>query len=180
MAHPDFAPGRPARQTVFLNEAVWLLLVAVVLTAVSWLIRDPRLPLTADPAVYELELAAPVVEVADALALFDEGIHLFIDTRAGDPTDRPTVAGAFVIREAQFDDDLLALFDDLYPEDPVVVFGSGDMVGANNVAGRLLGRGFVEVQILRGGLKGWEGAGGMVGSAYLPDDFQIGTEGGDS
>ena len=49
------------------------------------------------------------------------------------------------------------------------VFGNGDLVGANNVAGRLQGRGFGDVQILRGGLAGWEKAGGMVGTAYLPE-----------
>jgi rhodanese-related sulfurtransferase len=164
------APG--TRQSIWpasLKEAGLVLLAAMVVAAANWLAGDEKLSLTADPSVYELELYAPLVEIAAAQDLFDEGIHLFIDTRPGDPTDRPTIAGAFVIREETFDDDLLALFDDLYPEDPVVVFGNGDLVGANNVAGRLQGRGFGDVQILRGGLAGWEKAGGMVGTAYLPE-----------
>jgi rhodanese-related sulfurtransferase len=161
-----------------LKEAVLLLVLAALLTAASWLVRDPRPAWTADPAVYQLELVAPALEVPEALLLFNEGVHLFIDTRPGDPGERPTVAGAFVIREAAFDDDLLALFDDLYPEDPVVVFGGGDMVGANNVAGRLLGRGFTDVQILKGGLSAWDRAGGLVGSAYLPEGFVVDVQEG--
>lgn len=178
MAFPPFTPGPPSRRSVSLREAGLLLLTTIVLTAAVWLIRDPRLPLRADPTVYELELSVPVVEMAEALLLFDEGVHLFIDTRPGDPSDRPTIAGAFVIREASFDDDLLALFDDLYPEDPVVVFGNGDMIGANNVAARLLSRDFAEVTLLRGGIRAWEAAGGMMGQAYLPEGFHVsGPEG---
>nr|MEE4266779.1 rhodanese-like domain-containing protein [Candidatus Krumholzibacteria bacterium] len=176
MAYPPFSPaGQAAPWPTAWKQAAFIMLLTVVLTAGSWMMRTPRLPLQADPTVYELELSAPVVEIAQARLLFDEGAHLFIDTRAGDPTDRPTIAGAFVIREQNFDDDLLALFDDLFPEDPVIVFGSGNMVGASNVAGRLLGRGFTDVQILRGGMAGWEKDGGLLGSAYLPPDFVADT-----
>jgi rhodanese-related sulfurtransferase len=108
-----------------------------------------------------------------ARELFDEGAHLFIDTRPGNPLERPTIAGAFIIREASFDDDLLALFDILFPEDPLIVFGRGDMQGANNIASKLQARGFTDVQILRGGVKSWEQAGGQLGSAYIPDGFPL-------
>ena len=160
----ESSPWRPA-----FKEAALLIFAALVLTAVSWLLRPDGLPLVADPAVYELELVAPVVEIPAALEFFDEGMHLFIDTRPIEPNSQPTIAGAFIIREATFDDDLLALFDDLYPEDPVILFGDGDLVGTNNVAGRLQARGFVDVQILRGGVDGWQSAGGALGSAYVPE-----------
>jgi rhodanese-related sulfurtransferase len=168
MSPSDFSFPRRSLWPDSLREAGLLLLVTAVLTAGSWLARPDRLPLSADPAVYELELAAPLLEIPDALALFDEGAHLFIDTRDLEPGSQPTISGAFVIRESTFDDDLLALFDDLFPEDPVILFGDGDLVGTNNVAGRLLARGFSDVQILRGGLQGWQAAGGDLGSPYVP------------
>jgi len=105
------------------------------------------------------------------LELFDEGMHLFVDTRSGNPTGRPTIAGSFVIRETTFDDDLLALMDDLYPEDPIILFGNGSLIGTNNVAGRLQVRGYENIQILRGGVIGWEKAAGDMGRPYLPEGF---------
>lgn len=171
MALFEFTPRNGSPWRTAFKEASLLLAAALVLTAVSWLARPDSLPLLADPAVYELELAAPVVEIPAALQLFDEGAHLFIDTRPIEPGSQPTIAGAFIIREATFDDDLLALFDDLYPEDPLILFGDGDLVGTNNVAGRLLARGFSDVQIMRGGVKGWQAADGGLGQPYLPGGF---------
>ncbi len=168
MGYPAFAPERRSVWSVSLKEAGLILLLAVVVTGGTWLLRPQRLPLLADATVYELELEAPVVEIAQARHFFDEGAHLFIDTRPGDPAGRPTIAGAFVIREARFDDDLLALFDILFPEDPIIVFGKGDMLGANNVAARLKARGYEDVQILRGGVSAWQAAGGDLGSAFVP------------
>lgn len=169
-----FTRGRPRLWPVSLREAGLVLLAAGILASVNWLAGAAKLPLRADPAVYELELAVPLVEIPEALALFTQGAHLFIDTRAGVPQAGDTIAGAFVIREGSFDDDLLALFDDLYPEDPVILFGNGDLVGTNNIANRLLERGFSDVRILRGGLQGWRGAGGRLGSPYLPEGFPAG------
>ena len=169
MTYPDFGTKRDNYWSASLKEAGLLLLLAVVLTAGSWLLRSDPLPWKADPTVYELELAVPLLEIPAAREFFAEGVHIFIDTRAGRPDERATIAGAFVIREATFNDDLLAYFDDLFPEDPLVLFGDGDLVGTNNVAGRLLERGFSDVQILRGGVKGWDSAGGDLGQPYLPE-----------
>jgi rhodanese-related sulfurtransferase len=173
MKYPDFSSGKKSIWPATLKEAGLILVLTLVLTGVWWLARTPHLPLLADPTVYELELDAPLVEVPQARELFDEGAHLFIDTRPGNPLERPTIAGAFIIREASFDDDLLALFDILFPEDPLIVFGRGDMQGANNIASKLQARGFTDVQILRGGVKSWEQAGGQLGSAYIPDGFPL-------
>ena len=142
------------------KEAVLLLAVAAVLTALGWALRPDRLPLRADPAYYELELAAPLVDPAGAMALYDAGDHLFVDARAGAP--ETTVPGAFPVREASFDDDLLRVFDFLTPADPLVIFGDGDLAGASNVAGRLADRGWTDLRIMSGGLAAWEAAGGPV------------------
>ena len=168
MSYPDFAPGRPPLAKALLKEGSLILLIAVLLTGATWMLRPQKLPVLADPAVYDLELEAPVVELGPAQEFFAEGAHLFVDTRPGDPRGRDTIAGALVLRENSFDDDLLALFDILYPEDPIIVFGQGDMTGPNNVAGKLLARGYNHVQILRGGVKAWQDAGGELGSAFLP------------
>jgi rhodanese-related sulfurtransferase len=138
---------------------VILVLAAAAVTAVTWYFRADPLPLRADPSYYELELAAPLVDPAGALLLFDEGNHLFVDTR---PDAATTIPGAFRVREATFDDDLLANFDFLTPNDPLVVFGDGSLAAASNVAGRLKERGYADVVILAGGLEAWRRQGGPL------------------
>ncbi len=144
------------------REAALLLLAAAILTAGGWALRPERLPLSADPAYYELELAAPLVAAAEAMALYDAGDHLFVDTRPGAPAT--TVPGAFLVREDTFDDDLLRSFDFLSPTDPLVIFGDGDLAAASNVAGRLADRGWTDLRIMSGGLAAWAAAGGPVGA----------------
>lgn len=142
------------------RESLLLLLAAALLTAAGWALRPERLPLRADPTYYELELAAPLVAVAEAMALYDAGDHLFLDTRPGAPAT--TVPGAFLVREDSFDDDLLRSFDFLTPADPLVLFGDGDLAAASNVAGRLKDRGWTDLRIMSGGLAAWAAAGGPV------------------
>ncbi len=143
-----------------LPEAAVLLTVALAATAVLWALRPDRLPWRADPQVYELELAAPLVAPAEALALYDAGDHLFVDVRPGQPAT--TVPGAFLVREDSFDDDLLRFFDFLTPADPLIVFGDGALAAASNVAGRLRDRGWTDLRIMSGGLAAWEAAGGPL------------------
>jgi len=147
-----------AKWSVSLREA-GLLLVLSILAATGWWLRSAdRLPLQADPAVYELELAAPLLTVAEAQGMYDEGAHLFVDTRA--ETGGETIPGSFFIREATFDDDLVANFDFMYPEDELILFGNGNLTRTSNVAARLIGRGYENVIILKGGLSAWKNAGG--------------------
>lgn len=144
------------------RQAILLLVAGVLLTAGRWAFVGERLPLRADPQDYELELAAPLVDVAEARRLYDEGVHLFIDTRAGGPGAEDTVPGAFVIRADFFDDDLLALLDIVVPEDRFILFGDGSLALANNVAARMIQRGYPDVRLLKGGLIAWRAAGGPL------------------
>jgi len=58
-----------------LKQGGWLLAVSLLLAIGNWMFGSTHLALMADPAVYELELAVPVVEIPAALELFDEGRH---------------------------------------------------------------------------------------------------------
>ncbi len=145
-----------------LKEAGVLLVIALTATAASWALRPDRLPLRADPAFYRLELDAPLIDPGPALALYDEGQDLFVDTRPAPPGSLPTIPGAVPIRAASFDDDLLDLFDFLAPDDPVILFGDGNLVPVSNIAARLKERGYGNVRILRGGIKAWIKAQGPV------------------
>ena len=144
--------------TASAKEAGVLLLVAVLATGGFWVRNPERLPLRADPAVYELELEAPLVPVDIARKLYDEGAHLFVDTRP--PAAGETIPGSLYVREDTFDDDLVANFDFMFPEDALILFGNGDLSRASNIAGRLKQRGFENVSILQGGLSAWKRAGG--------------------
>ncbi len=152
-----------------LIQAFGLVAAAVIVAGLSWGLRTDSLTWKADPTTYEMELSAPLVEMAEALRLFDEGDYLFIDTRRDAAEAEVTVSGAFIIREATFDDDLLALMDDLYPEDPIILFGNGELSGVSNVTNRLQTRGYENILILRVGVKGWQKAGGMVSPPLLLD-----------
>jgi len=151
-------------------EAVGLLLVTLIATSSSWLIRTDGLSWQADPTTYEMELSAPLVDVAEALRLFEEGDYLFIDTRQNAAEAEATISGAFIIRENSFDDDLLILMDDIYPEDPMVLFGNGELSGVSNITNRLQNRGYENLLILRMGIRGWQKAGGMVSPPMILDE----------
>jgi len=144
------------------RQALLLLALSAVLAAGRWALVGERLPLKADAAAYELELAAPLIEVAQARRSYDEGVHLFIDTREAGPGVEDTVPGAFVIRPGSFDDDMRALLDIVVPEDQFILFGDGSLALANNVAARLIQRGYPNVELLKGGLGAWRAAGGPL------------------
>ncbi|PID81004.1 hypothetical protein CSB20_04520 [bacterium DOLZORAL124_64_63] len=150
-------------------QALVLLGVTAVLAAAGWALRPNTLPLVADPLTYELELSAPLVELDAALTLFREGNHYFIDTRPDAGAGVATLSGSFVVRERELADDLLRLMDVLYPEDPVILFGDGNLMGVSNVAAQLQERGFTAVQIMRSGVTAWQKAGGAMGEAYIPE-----------
>jgi rhodanese-related sulfurtransferase len=144
-----------------LRQAGLLLAVSLAAAAVLWAARSDRLPLRADATVYELEVPAPLVTPAEALSMFDEGDRIFVDTRAGDVDE--TIPGSFFIRAGSFDDDLWDAGEYLYPEDPVLLYGSGDLASVVLVADLLLERGYEDLVILRGGLSAWRSAGGAIG-----------------
>lgn len=138
------------------------MLVAVVATSVSWILRSDGLPFTADPTGYELELAAPLTGIDEALALYEEGDYFFVDTRPGVEGDFQTIPGAFFIRAESFDDDILANFDFMTPEDHFILFGDGDLLPVSTIASRMMDRGYPNLLILKGGLAAWRKAGGDI------------------
>jgi len=161
-------PATPGASTwtrpggVAFGEAALLLLAAVTAAGVLWAVRPDGPPLVADPRTYELDLAAPLIAVDEALALYDEGTHLFVDTRPVEPGTVATIPGALPIRAATFDDDLYALFDFLTVQDPLILFGDGDLLAASTIASRLADKGYRDLRILDGGLDAWRRAGGAI------------------
>jgi len=154
--------GFPADRATVAGQAGLLLAAAILLTVLSWSLRPDRLPLRADTSVYELELAAPMVDMATALALYEEGLHVFVDTRptAAAAASGLAVPGAVPVRQDSFDDDLLAVFDFMGPDDPLVLYDDGGLLGASNIAARLVERGFGDLSIMAGGVAAWREAGG--------------------
>jgi rhodanese-related sulfurtransferase len=153
---------RSLRSKRIWREAAWLAVVACGLAAASWALRPDRLPLLATSEQYELDLPVPLMDLDRAMLVYDEGSHLFVDTRDIDPVQDPRIPGAFVIRQASFDDDLIAVSDFLYPEDPLVLYGSGNLQEVAALASRFLERGYEQVFIMSGGIDAWRQAGGAV------------------
>lgn len=145
-----------------LREAGGLLVLSLLLAAGVWAARTPRLPLRADVALYRLDLPFPAVDAAQALALYEAGNHLFVDTRDVDPSVTPRIPGSFAVRQATFADDLLEAHDFLTPVDPVLLYGDGDLLAVSAVASRLQQRGYADLTLLRDGLAAWRAAGGPL------------------
>lgn len=169
MARPDAVSPwvRPGRAAV--GEAALLLLVSALATAVLWAVRPDGLTLAVDARTYELELPVPLIPVQEARLLYEEGTHLFVDTRDVAPGSVATIPGALPIRAATFDDDLYALFDFLTVQDPLILFGDGDLLATATIASRLVDKGYVDLQILDGGLAAWRKAGGEIREPDGPD-----------
>lgn len=138
-----------------------LLLLTVVLSVATWLVRPDRLPLQANAKFYALDLPAPLVSVDEALAAYDEGLTVFIDTRA-DATLDDAIPGAFLVRAATFADELAEVRDFIFPEDPLILYGEDAPVPVGDVAALFLARGHEDVRILQGGLTAWRQGGGPV------------------
>ncbi len=143
-----------------MREALLIGGASVVLTAAVWVARPDRLPLRAQAEIYELELAAPVVPVSEAVASFTAGTHLFVDVR--EEAAGGEIPGAFHVRSSTFDADLAEVRDFLYPEDKLVVYDDGVMQAAGAVAVRFQERGYANVTILQGGIAAWRAAGGPL------------------
>ena len=156
-----FVPDWPAA----IVQATVLLLTAALTTAAIWALRPDSLPLRAEREFYQLEVPVPVVDITGAMELYEAGDHLFVDIRDDDERRAETIPGAFRIRADRFDDDLYDLGDFVYPEDPIILFGSGDLVGPVHVADLLIARGFEDVRILTGSVAAWRGAGGETSPA---------------
>ena len=139
-----------------IRQAVLLTVLSLVLTAALWAVRSDRLPLRADPQVYLIDLPVPLMATDQASAVYAAGSHFFVDTRPGEPADRATVPGSFVIREQEFDADVAALDGFLFPEDALVLFGADHPLPVAAVAARLQARGFENLVILQGGFAAWQ------------------------
>ncbi len=142
-----------------LREAGAILMLTLLCALAAWLLRTPRLPLLADGEAYEFEIAQPLVDAATAQTLFEAGSHLFVDTRDLARFDLARVPGAMNVRPESFDDDLSALIDFIYPDDPILLYGDRLQATAA-VAGRFAERGYTELTLLAGGFDAWREAGG--------------------
>lgn len=150
-----------------LAEAGLLLALALAATLASWSLRTPRLPLAAERSIYEFELKQPLVGADEALALYEAGSHLFVDTRSDLTTGAPRIPGAFVITPEGFDDELAALIDFIAPEDPIILYGDR-LQAAAAVASQLAARGYAQLSLLDGGLAAWQAAGGPLSAGERP------------
>ena len=150
-----YAPSRIPRETGV------VLLIALMLAALNWGLRPPRLPLRADTTAYELDLDFPLVDPAEAVALYEDNVRIFVDTRPADPGAR-RIPGAFPISQDRFEEDLREVFDFLLLEDPLLLFGDVNLLLTSAVASRLRERGFADINLMYGDLEAWTRAGGSV------------------
>jgi len=144
-----------------LGEAGLIAAVALLAAALSWGLRSPRLPLAAARDVYEFELKQPLIGAAAALAHYEAGSHLFVDTRSGLAPGAPRIPGALPLRPERFEDDLAAAIDFIAPEEPIILYGDR-LQAAAAVASLLAERGYAELSLLEGGLAAWQAAGGPL------------------
>jgi 3-mercaptopyruvate sulfurtransferase SseA len=150
-----------------LREALLLTLVIVALGVATWLVRPDRLPLQADAEYYALDLPAPLVSVEEAMQAHEQGVTVFVDTRADADLDT-AIPGAFIVRAATFATDLDEVRDFIFPEDPLILYGEDAPLPVGDVAALFLARGHTDVRILQGGLAAWQRAGGPSEGEVTP------------
>jgi rhodanese-related sulfurtransferase len=151
------------------RESGILLLAALLAATAAWALRTPRWPLRAQPVFYQQEWSAPLITADAALQLFHQGRHHFVDTRELELPQAAHIPGAFSIRPTSFADDLLAASDFIFPEDAIVLYGTGDLAPVSSVAARFQERGYADVVIMVGGLTAWRTAGGPVSGEAAHD-----------
>ncbi len=150
-----------------MGETLLLATLTLVAVSLSWLLRTPRFPLVAEISDYEMDLDYPVLAASDCVNLYEAGTHLFIDTR--DLADPATyIPGAFSIGLNTFDEDLREVFDFIYPEDALLLYGDGRLQATAAVAARFEERGYKIEGIMRGGLESWRKAGGELSGEESP------------
>ena len=158
------------RPRSMIREAVVLAAITLVLALAAWFFRSPRLPLMADMSRYELDLGFSVVPARRALEFYEAGSHIFVDARELPPESRAYIPGAFFIRASSFEDDLGEVLDFIYPEDPLIIYGSEQLQIPGAVADRFVQRGYEVTGILSGGIEAWREAGGPLAGGEGGDD----------
>ncbi|MBC8366352.1 rhodanese-like domain-containing protein [bacterium] len=149
------------------GETLLLAVLTLVAMGLSWLVRTPRFPLVAEISDYEMDLDYPVFAAHDCVAFYEAGTHLFIDTR-NLASPAPYIPGAFSISLDSFDEDLRQVFDFIYPEDALLLYGDGRLQATAAVAARFEERGYKVEGIMRGGIEAWHKAGGELSGEVSP------------
>lgn len=113
-----------------------------------------------DPPQPEVDLPEFHISVARAYELWEEGMP-FVDARTDAERVVGTIEGAFHLETLHFVNRMEGpILDQLEPAFPVVVFcAGGDCDASENVAQRLIGRGYIEVYIMHDGFGAWKAAG---------------------
>jgi rhodanese-related sulfurtransferase len=150
------------RQSNVIREIAILMAVSLLLALAAWRLHAPELPLRADPQVYELDLDYPLITSAEGLDRFTGMEHIFVDTRSAELFKSAHIPGAMNLRSDTFDADLREIFDYILPEDRFVLYGDGNLLTTATVADRLSERGYVNIELLGGGLEQWRNAGGEI------------------
>lgn len=124
-------------------------------------------PGTPDPVITPIETPDPAEELPDyyisvdrAYELWEEGMP-FVDARTDAERVVGTIEGAFHLETRHFISGMSAqVLAQLEPSFPVIVFcAGGECDASENVAQRLIGRGYAEVYIMHDGFGAWEAAG---------------------
>lgn len=120
---------------------------------------DP-VPVPVEPPETAGDLPDYYISVARAYELWDEGMP-FVDARTDGERVVGTIEGAFHLETRHFISGMSAqVLNQLEPAFPVIVFcAGGECDASENVAQRLIGRGYTEVYIMHEGFAAWEAAG---------------------
>jgi rhodanese-related sulfurtransferase len=118
----------------------------------------PPVPIEPDPG--QAELPEYFISVERAYQYWEEGMP-FVDARTDHEREVGTIEGAVHLETRHFlsglAEPVLAQLDRSFP---VIIFcAGGDCDASENVAQRLIGRGFTEVYIMHEGFGAWEAAG---------------------
>lgn len=106
------------------------------------------------------EFGIPVVTTEEAHRLIEQGMHFVFDARAPAEFEKGHLPGAMNIYSGEFDEAFQMYALMLIPEQPVLVYCSGQACDESLLVGKhLMNLGYTNVVLYAEGIEGWKAAG---------------------
>jgi len=128
------------------RQLTWLVLIALLLSTLSWTLRNTRSAEPLAPGEIDLQTLSSM-RAADIL---------WVDARSKAKFDSRHIPGALLLNQADWESLVSNFYDQWQPGRQVVVYGEVDSDNGQEVASRLREESAIEnVWVLKGGYEAW-------------------------
>jgi rhodanese-related sulfurtransferase len=153
-----------------LREAVWVMLLALILAGAALILRSHLRPLlsgvgqSGSESVATDQGVAPIVSLDEARAYFKAGTALFADARPSGAYQAGHVQGAMNLDPNEFDAWSENFFSQFPADTLIITYCDGERCSlSTELAEKLIGLGYAKVLVLKNGWSLWN-------TAHLPTE----------